>query len=509
MHSRVRSSSPGGSATSPSPCCPVAAGHRRWRPRRSWRTCFAEREARRCAGPARYSMSRGHAGRARAGAGHRVRGTAPARADSRPRHAVRRSHGWPCTPDRGQGRTPAPARLARVPQAGSPSTSMPALRCAIASGLAEARRRALACPQPARHRLGGHACLGVVVREQLGVGLDVPGSVRTAPARCAGGTAPGRSQQRAVGRVLDEGVFEGVGLAAGVAVDEEQSCVDQPGQVVGQRPRVDARRSSWPPGRATRMRTADRWLRRAGRHPWRRSAGPGVRSASPQALPGMARFGARRSGSGRAVAVGESRPCSTDELGQLFQVERHPVGLLHELAQQLGRGWHAGGLRHDPRRRRAVEAVEIQPLEPGAVGPGRREIRAEAENQPVCRVAEGTCSISCVSRSSDDGSIQCRSSDYAGARVDSQRARASESSISDVDGQLPLAIRREVERRVAILEGHRQQLGEQRRYAVGRSKPYCARRPSILSRRWSRCRPARTPAARSRSWTTGSKAVFT
>ena len=34
-----------------------------------------------------------------------------------------------------------------------------------------------------------------------------------------------------------------------------------------------------------------------------------------------------------------------------------------------------------------------------------------------------------------------------------------------VDCQLPLAIRRQVERRVAILERHRQQLGQQRHHA--------------------------------------------
>ena len=56
----------------------------------------------------------------------------------------------------------------------------------------------------------------------------------------------------------------------------------------------------------------------------------------------------------------------------------------------------------------AVEAVEVQPLEPRAVDQGGTNSGRKLKTTS-CRVC-GTRSISCVSTSSDEGSTQCRSS---------------------------------------------------------------------------------------------------
>jgi hypothetical protein len=109
-------------------------------------------------------------------------------------------------------------------------------------GVGRGEERPLAGPQPARHRLGTHAGLGVVVREELGRGLDRSREVlgqrlRDLPVILQ----PRRPQQGRIGRVLDQGMLEGVGHATRLVFDEEQSGVDQLGQVVPQRPRVHAR----------------------------------------------------------------------------------------------------------------------------------------------------------------------------------------------------------------------------------------------------------------------------
>ena len=74
----------------------------------------------------------------------------------------------------------------------------------------------LACPLPVGNGLRDETRLGVVMRQQLGLGLDGLGKLRFQHL----GNAlvillPGALEQRLIGRVLDQGMLEDIGACGG------------------------------------------------------------------------------------------------------------------------------------------------------------------------------------------------------------------------------------------------------------------------------------------------------
>ena len=91
------------------------------------------------------------------------------------------------------------------------STSSPLVRCPIASRLAERWMALLPGPLPVGDGLRLEPGLGVVMRQQLGLGLAVLGKLRLQHLRNALVILlPRALQQRLIGRVLDQGMLEDI-----------------------------------------------------------------------------------------------------------------------------------------------------------------------------------------------------------------------------------------------------------------------------------------------------------
>ncbi len=183
-------------------------------------------------------------------------------------------------------------------------------------------------------------------------------------------------------------------------------------------------------------------------------------------------------------------------LGQFLDKERHPVGALDDLVDDIRRQCPeiAGEPMHEGRPLAAAEPVERQHRHLRLSGPGRLELGAERCDQQHRQARDPL-----------DGKVE----HLARGRIDPMHILEDHQyrlpprqrlELAQQRRQCPLllALRAEVERREALAAGKRQHLGDQRR-VVARFRPVAEQHLQLFQLRRRRVVAARTPQ-RAPSW---------
>ena len=321
-----------------------------------------------------------------------------------------------------------------------------------------ALRRPTARLEPVAHGPPGLAGLGQVVREQLGRRPGQLGEPLLQGAGDAGVEQPSAvAQERAVRRVPHQRVLEQVVGLRPFAAPEDQPGA---GELVERRRQLALARARHGGQQLVGELPADHGP------DLRRRPGRGAEPVEPRHERGVER-GRHCQGGRRARGESSGRPAPAGlehRLGQLLDEQRHPVRALDDLGHQLVGQRAAGDPPHERRGLPRAEAVERQGRHVRPAGPGRLELRAEGDQQQDPQ----------PSRALDREVEQ-----LARARVDpvhvleDHQHRVAVRQPLDLaqqrlEGPLPLELRGERRRGVAVAGRERQQLGQQRHVLRGR-----------------------------------------